>query len=605
MICSRTDSLWLRRVCGLTAGALMLAAVSARAQDLPPEDSPPEESLPAEAAPAEVPAEDMSQPPKSVEVDALGGLRLGGMGLMDSTEGKLPVTLWQNSEVGAVTARLLAVPDQVPSRALQELERRLLLTAVPPPATPDDQADLDFVSARLDRLAATGDVASVAAFLDRIGKDFQHEGLSQLRIQVDLLTGREQDACSAAAATHGDDVEPEWLRLAAFCRALGGDLDGAGLALEMLADQKAKSPAFDQLIAIYLKQQASGDAEDKPGPQVKSLKGPTPLVLALARRTRIKLPADVLSGAPPLVFGALADMEDLDIAVRLPAAEWAAARGGYGLDRLAELYAAMPLKSGDLANAAARAKAEPGRSTYINALIYQAAAAAASTEARLAVLRAGYARARADGSRMLYAAVMAPFLDQITPDGAHVAAAGDALRMLLLAGHMEVAEEWYGLLGRQAAIDNHEATEQVTALWPLLMVWAPRPDDNLRQPGASSVSYSADYLRDWIAGREGLPPEQRARQITLVTLLLTRAGFAVPADLASSEGIEGAGFDLAIISREGRMGETILECLKLTGGGLSKLAPDAVVTISDALRAVGLDRDARRVVTETLIIQGL
>jgi hypothetical protein len=59
------------------------------------------------------------------------------------------------------------------------------------------------------------------------------------------------------------------------------------------------------------------------------------------------------------------------------------------------------------------------------------------------------------------------------------------------------------------------------------------------------------------------------------------------------------------VAKEGRLGETILEAMKLAGNGLSKLDSDAIVTLGTVLRAQGLDREARQVVTEALIIQGL
>lgn len=640
MTCSRTErsvgsrTYWLL---GVAAGALLLTAAGpALAQEIPPQaepqsilppqedgpDSEPQDATPDQGGPdaAQAPADqnppaDLSKPPQSVEVDALGAIRLGGIGLLEPGNGGLPETLWKNSTAEAVTVRLLAIPDRAPSRTLQDLERRLLLTAAPPPAAPDDKTDLEFFAARLDRLAATGDLDSVAALLGRTGRDFHHERLSRLAIDVSLLAEQDQDACATAATLQPVETpvatNADWLRLSAFCRALGGDLDGAALALEMLADQKAKAPAFDALMAAYLKLQAAGgEAGDKPGPQLKSMKGATPLVLALARLTNAKLPPDVIEGASPLVLARLAQSPNLDVTLRLRAAEAVAGRGGFPLERLAQIYAAVPVKPADLANPVARAEAEPAKSVYAHALLYQAAEAATTDSERLAILRAGYARARAEGSRTLYASVMAPVLDRVTPSAESLPAASDIIRMLLLAGRIESAEQWYSVVRRQAAIDNPDAQPQAIALWPLMMIWAPRPHDNHAQSGAPVVSWSADALNDWIASRAALPEDVRSRQINLVATLLSQAGYPVPADLlpppepANPEG-DGPGHDLMIVSREGRMGETVLEGLKLAGRGLAKLTPQALTVLGDGFAAVDLAADGRRVVTETLVIQGL
>lgn len=554
------------------------------------------------AAPVVVPEPDRSQPPKSVDVGTLGSMRIGGLGLKTPEQTNLPATVWQGSTADTATMRLLAIPSLAPSGALIELERRLLVTGTTPPETASDDADLAFMSARLQRLAAMGDLDALSSFFDRIGREYQHVELNQLAADVRLLTGNTAEACSIASDMPVSGIMVDHLRLTAFCRAFAGDVGGAALVLEMLAEQKAPGPAFTQLMNAYLKQVRAGTGPDsKTAPKLKSMKGATPLVLALARETGAPLAADVTSGASFLVLAALADDKSLDHKIRVQAADAVANRGGYAVEKLMALYSELEVKPADLANAVTRVKKEPAKSPYASALLYQAARAADTPDARIAILREGFKRARSEGTRMLYATVMAPVAEQIPPAGEYLADAEDIIRILLLSGRISVAEEWYATLRRQAAVGDAAAEREATAVWPLMMMWAQYPGLN------GAISYSPEFLDAWVATRSSLPASLRDRQISLVAKLLSWGGLELPPGMVPETGDArgNTGFDLAIVASEGRLGEMILEASKLAGEGLSKLDRDAIITLGTVFRSQGFEREARQIVTEALIIQGL
>lgn len=68
----------------------------------------------------------------------------------------------------------------------------------------------------------------------------------------------------------------------------------------------------------------------------------------------------------------------------------------------------------------------------------------------------------------------------------------------------------------------------------------------------------------------------------------------------------GLWLGLGAALESGRIGETTLFSLSLLGGdGAAGAAPHTVALVLDALRAVGLDPDARALAVETAIAAGL
>ncbi|MBS0360761.1 MAG: hypothetical protein JSR98_05235 [Proteobacteria bacterium] len=276
--------------------ALMVVAGSASAssaqdagQPAPPAaaPAPPETSHdlapPSPATPAPTP---VVPRPQGVEVSSLAAPDAF------TTPGRdtgLPATLWRGAS--AKTTRtvlpLLATKTLTPAGAA--LARRVLATGAPGPGGIGEDAAV--VALRAQALLGQGDPRAAAAILSRApGLDRSPE-LAQAAAESALLAGDEGRACTVAQGLGAGRDEIYWLRLRAYCQAIGGHTDQAQLTFD-LAQAQARDPVFGRLMGAKL------SGVGNPGPA--SLRNG--LDLALSR----SLGLDVAAAKPaPAVAAAL------------------------------------------------------------------------------------------------------------------------------------------------------------------------------------------------------------------------------------------------------------------------------------------------------------
>lgn len=551
---------------------------------------------PAGASPTDPPDLWRQLGPSGIEVETLKAAGPGSIGLLDETSGGFAPNLWAGSHPDTILNLLGMMPALEDQPALQGLLRRLLLTIAPPPGENsriNDEQELDFLLAKLDGLAAMGDLESIQGLLARVGRSVDDPRLTRHRVTSELLAGNYAAACDAASGGISGDAAVEWLRIAAFCRHLNDDTAGASLALEMLREQEDRDPAFMALMAAALR---GGTAE------IEGPLAPSPVVLALAHMTRTPLTEIDIAETDPLVLARIAGLPHLAISERAAAARVVAARGGLAPERLAQIYTAMRFAPEQFEHMELRLDDMPPAAA--EALVLQAALSAAEPARRAEIVSLGLRRARAVGAEGLYAGFMAPVLAQLQPDVAIESFAGDAMRLALLAGRPDDAQDWYRFLRDAAQMGDTRAASALTELWPLIMVGAPMVE----------VDYTPDNLEAWWTRRQQIEdPTGEALALTLFTVLEAE-GYVVPEYLWSSlmtspAAAQGSAPNLSIwrglrqASSAGRVGETALLAVVSAGG--APATPVVVSGVARALTAVGLDREARAIAIAALIRLGL
>jgi hypothetical protein len=167
--------------------------------------------------------------------------------------------------------------------------------------------DPPVLAARAAALVAAGDAKAAATILARApGLDRSAE-LSRTAAESALLSGEDARACAVAEALTLGREDVYWLRLRAYCQALGGQADQAQLTFD-LAQTQARDPVFGRLMGARLA--GGGD------PGAPSLRNG--LDYALSRNLGLDLAA--AKPAPP-VAAALAGADPAEPAWTVPAGD--------------------------------------------------------------------------------------------------------------------------------------------------------------------------------------------------------------------------------------------------------------------------------------------
>jgi hypothetical protein len=632
------------------AAAVVLAASSAAWAQFDPTLVP---DRPAQPAPAAAPSvqqaplddvqpEDNGQlPAQGVYQQGLDTLDPSSPGILTAASGGFPGTMWQGSDRRALVALLPRMPIGKGSPAMRSLAERLLLSEAQVPAGSSKNV-YDVFQARIDRLAAAGYGAEIADLFGRVPEKIADTRLTHVRVDVLLLTANPSAACDEALSANQRSEEPSWLEVVGYCKLVKGDPDGASFTADMLRETGVDDADYFALLSwLSLPEEARGEK-----PALKNDKPLTPLRLVMLKATGNEVTVETLDLASPLVLVAVANDKDLPSEIKLEAAERAARAGAIGAGDLAAAYAGVTLNAPDLADPVTAAASQPGGKG--NALLYQAAMQAADPVSKLKILQAIWARAQADGAYLLAAKVNAeaakallppplavaeesaalamaspapserapidllpdappaplPEPESVLPPPELVAAAPEIIRALLAAGDVVGARNWYGVVQEGAAAGDAKATFTQAQLWPLLVVADPE------------TQFSEDAFDGWWQGQSQLGGADRSRRGALLMAVLEGLGQPVPqafwgglydgADQADGavpplpvwRGLNAAG-------EAGRLGESVLLSLVVLGdGGPAKVSPAVLGDVLKTLAKVGLDRDARALATEALILSG-
>lgn len=519
-------------------------------------------------------------------------------------------TLWAESD-GATVRDLLGVADPGASPALQDLARRLLVVDAPPPRGLSED---EFLAARLTTLARMGDLEAVLTLVNRAGTRLDAPGAERIKLDAFLLAEDFLGACAYATRELRSQADPYWLEAVTFCRALDGDRAGANLSLELLQERAVEAPVFYKLIAALLASNEAGHIRNISAPQQKSeppviasMPAPSALLISMAAILRAELPEDVIDGAGPLVLTRLAGLPALDLSRRLSAAWQAARAGGFPSDRLVQVFGAVDFRDDERANATLIAEiAERDRA---DALLYQAALSTYHGADRAIALVAGAKQARSSGTLGLYAAANREALVTLPPGPGTMALAPELVRLLLLAGEQDVALAWYRHVRDAGLAGDREARAALVAMWPLVVIGV----------GGEEVPVSGDILDLWWQGRTQATEAESALEARLLYGFFDALGHGIPDAFwpEMSSGAETPGAPTATPSlpvwrgllkaaAEGHAGDVGLHALAaLSGYGPGGVAPEVIISVVRALKAAGLEKDARAIALEAMVAHGL
>lgn len=595
-----------RRLLAVGGAALLVLATScapASAQQGPIRLSPPRifEEKPVEPTPTPAPAPAAEDPARGeakpeIIVSDTPALDIDGVGLIDAKSGGFSDTLWKGSTRPVIDRLIALLPAPSTSPVARGLAERVLTTTAAAPAPGADRPAASFVAIRADRLMALGRTASATGLARAVPQREENEALSRVLLDGSLLEYDNAGACQIVRRRIGRSDTPYWQKALVFCQALAGEHDRAQLGLSLLREQRIDDdPAFIRLVNAL-----GGD--NRP---VTELPGKaTPLHLAMLRAARQQIPAGAVEQADAGTLRMIAQSPNTTMETRLAAAERAEAAGALSTEALIQAFEAANFSADDLN--AALTLAEKAPQPRAHAAIYRAAKAHTAGIGRAEALSRGWKVARARGFFPGAARTTAPLLRELSPSPELAWFAADAGRVLLLNGHRDEARRWYEMARGEAAAGARTDRSE-TVLWPLL-----------RLAGVDVPPPDPKALAAWRTTQEKLDAAQMPARAAALTALLEGLGDATdgslsallltgnlaPQPAAMPHPALWLGRDGAAAA--GRVGETALFVLDSLGpDGAAGLAPQTLIALVQALRAVGLEADARALALEAAVAAGV
>jgi len=500
------------------------------------------------------------------------------IGLLDSEKSGFARDLWVGASPSLVEALLPKLPMGQTSPAMADLARRLLLSRADPPQGAGKRRSL--LSARLERLVALGDFASVEPLAQMVPGELASAEVLAPRVDVLLYQGTDKEACALAERARGRGGEAHWTKRLAYCDALAGKVAEARMGVDVLAGTGDEDAAFASLMARLV---------DKAKVAEVSPEAPSAVHFALLRQTGAGLAASAIERASPGFLMAWAGYEKAPAPQRIAAGERAASAGVLSTTALLGLYSALPVKPQRLA---APYDGKPLAGAEGAAFAVQRVAISDDAGERAKLIAAALKSAQGRGVLPALASAFAPDLAAI-PATDELAEMGATLATgEVLAGNSRAARRWLDIVRTKGP------REGALALRSLLTVAGQEAD----------LSWSAS---DMAARVHGAAPENRARagleweiagafglndgggvSPTISEGPLTMPGVApIPAVL---EGLEDA-------SAQNHLGASVLYALAALGEtGPRGAHPLAISAVVRALKRVGLDAEARGIAAEAL-----
>jgi hypothetical protein len=476
-------------------------------------------------------------------------------GFLTATTGGMQANAWAGTSLATAKQLVSALPNAPRSRALRDLQFKVLVSQLTPPPA-DGSPPPSLFMRKVEKLAAMGEAESLNEMVRNAG-GYADPAAASIVANALMLAGERQSAC--AVVQQGQLTEAFAGRANAACRVLQGDTAAASAATNMPAGQ---------------------------------IDGPALMAMDL---THAQVPAGLLRNTQPPIVRALVGLKALPIATRIEIAERGEALAIIEATTLGDLYlealregAALPPAVARRARMVAAARNASNPTEMVNSI------AAAYGEARGSPLFPTIARASAVALINLPA----------KPQFANVAQ--EAMRGFLLLGAKLQAQAWVRL-ALSAVSNNARAIIALDRLVPLAAIAG---IDDAKQLTTGEINRWYEVTREDDAARAPL-------RGYLLLELLRATGFDLPprsTDLpdkppgnarlvmpttASLQALVNA-------ATGGRRAETaLLAPITAAETPLNELHPAAISTIVQALRSVGEDYSARLFAIETAIAYGL
>jgi hypothetical protein len=500
-------------------------------------------------------------------------------GFLSARTGGMAADAWSGTTLGTAKRLTSALPAAPRSRALRDLQFKVMVSALVPPAA-DGSPPPSLFARKVERLAAMGEGESLNEMVRAAG-GYNDPEIATVVVNAMMMAGERDGGC--AIVQKYPLTQPFSERAQIACMLAAGDNGGALAAVSPL---RRSDPAFATLVSIAAGAQPPTTAP--PGP----IDGPAMTMIYYAH---LPPPPSILTTTEPPLIRALVGQRALPLATRIEIAERGEALAVIEATRLGELYIEAIQQGAPLPPAMMR-----------RAQLVAAARNASNPQEVMETVHAVYGETRGSPLFPTIARASAAALLNLPPKPEYADVAQEAIRGFLLLGDRQLTQAWTKL-ALKAAYNNARAMNALDRLMPLIEIAGIDDSQRLspqdvnrwyevvRQDDARAAPLRGNLLLELFrATGFDLPPgstDLPDRPPADARLDMPPAATLKALEDASLQGQHAA----AALLASNAIGEI----------ALTKLHPAAVGLIVRSLRAAGEDAAARLFAIETAIAQGL
>ena len=513
-------------------------------------------------------------------------------GTLTPAQGGFAENIWQKITRVRAENLLKEVQNQgVKSKTLQHVLKSLLLSTALPPAGPSAK---HWLGVRAQALQTMGFAQDAHFLLNRVSSvPLSTSALDQIRVGDLLLFGAYEKACSHIQANILNTDAPYWQQALLVCHALENQTDKLGLALKLVTPQEQQ---FNPLLYQLLTHITEG-ATFSPRLSVTDIL--SPLHIALYQKTPTLINPEVIQKLPDVTLRQLAQTQELDISLRLQAAERLVNSFDTKTDiaLLNKLYESVPF-SAEMVEAPVSAANQEVDGSKARALLWQAAQAITVPSGKALALKLLWQRAEKDALEDLPTKLL-PNARGIKPEKNLAWFSPYVIKTALKGNRLDVAQAWWAVLSGNRSLSRGLSVERTDIAMAFSLL-----DGNLEEK----------TLDAWWKTQPLHTPADRFKVVRMLALI-EALDLHVPADFwytvyhelndAYTKPLAGPGAIwlrlLATALEEGNTGEALLMLAEpLVYAHVKNLPPQGAANIVAGLTYLGLRPEAQNLALEAI-----
>ncbi len=524
------------------------------------------------------------------QVQSLGALHPATINLLSGDEGALGLDLWDGVSGTLVVELMSRLHASGNSPTLANLYRRLVLSGanVPDRAQVADQ----LMELRLQKILDQGWFDKARSFLGRIPANMVTDNSQKIEAQLMLLDGRSAEVCEEGGlSARYPGVSSFWAKLETYCQLRKGAFDKAELNAALLEERNEADPLFFALVAALVGSPVNFDARREIADAIhyamlkqRDAVYPEGLVLAASQPVKTAMltePDRVKSGLITLALDNIRAGNTVDLAALLASPQQPTAQKP---DPAAEVADYMPLLQAVISNDLS----DLDRAEYLKSL---------------------WQMAKEAGDFFAVTKLTLPQLEKL-PIGEYGQDFNrQAIGLLLLNDRLDLARQWERA-ARRAAIQG-TPEERLAARSDIA-----RLDMYMLLSGAEGIArWNPDSFNNWLAVMAEDPAV--ADKASFLLTVFEVFGYSVTdadwdrllyLDQSESRNRNNHAYENILVNSavQKRTGKTVaLSLLAMGSGQADDVSLTTLRAVTSALKAVGLEKSARKLALEVAILKDL
>jgi hypothetical protein len=523
----------------------------------------------------------------AVDVQELMAPDPNGAGALPAGVKPLGMGMWKSIGADDLAARLERLPTFERSPTMQSLTQRMLLSPSSGPKEGKRDGLSPWFVARLRALVVRGDWEGTIA-LAAYGPQ-KDPSIAEIGLTAQLMAREDDETCATLREVEGAPEGEFWSLLRVYCQFVGGDVEAAQLAIDVLREKGVNDPVFFAASAKLL----GGK------PPTTPLAPDTVLQGAFLRLAGLPFPLTAAKTDKPEIAGLSAVYGENEMA-KLGGLGTLARRQTLPMQEWLSAVASAPVtadQKDDPEDAAAKLPVGAGDALYMRSFAVRTLPAAKAS-AFAAMLQRGQSR----GEFPYTARLLARAALEIAPLPETAWAAPEITRVLVFNGEIARAESWF------KALNPGSPSDQPTINAVHVYSWIKQPNEERAAKLGRAVL--------WLAETANKPGPARATAQTRLAReapILAALGVTLPAAVLNAADLNSPGIALDIDGQalldsmaqaadQGAAGEVVLNAgLLLRGQGAAAARSQTVAAIIRALNKVGLRPEGKALALEALL----